>query len=963
MKKRYLICLLLVFFFVGAKAVTFSFRHYKVENGLSENSVFCSLQDSKGYMWFGTKDGLNRFDGQTFRVFRHIPNDKNSIGNSFIHTLYEGKDKMLWVGTDKGIYKYNHLQNTFQYFDTKTDSGQLIDQSVYCITEDRAGNMWVASTVGLFFYDKKSRKLKLYTHDERIPTSLSATNVNSVFCDSEGTIWAGTIDGGLSRYNARKDDFTNYAFTPSNGTYRVSVLKIREDSQGNLVLGTITEGLIFFDRKTGKSVQCPLGTTSDQIYYFRDVFEYSPGVYLAASEYGLLMYEKATGKTTQIKSSTIVANSLSDNAVYSISKDREGGIWVGTYFGGVNYIAPKPKAFELYTPLEYKNSISGKAVSQFCEDPSGNMWIATEDGGLNYFNLKNNTFKSYNHVPGQNSISYSNVHSLQFDGDNLWIGTFARGLNILNTKTGKFSFFYSSHDIHTINDNNVFSIYKDLTGTIWVGTIGGLSKYNRANNNFDRIEEPMAHAFIYDILQDNKGLLWFATYGQGLIRYNPQTREWKKYTNHPEDKSSIPHNKIISIYQDDKSRLWFGTEGGGFFQYLYDKDCFKTYDVTSGLPNNVVYMLIGDRDYLWLTTNKGLVRFNPDTKDIKIFTKADGLQGDQFNFKSGYKARNGKIYFGGINGFNAFFPEKMSENSFIPPVVITNIQLFNKDIPIGESGSPLKQNISYTDKITLSYDQSFINFEFIALSYCAPDKNQYAYKLEGFDKEWNNIGNEHKISYTNLPPGNYMLHIKGANNDGVWNDEGVKLSIKILPPFWKSIWAIIIYIIALIAGSRYSLKFIQQRRQKEEQNKLERAQAEKEIEIYNAKIDFFTNIAHEIRTPLSLIKAPLDYIIKKYKDNEMQEYFSVMDRNTNRLMNLVNQLLDFRKAEKNSYVVNFKQANMNELLQVIYDSFKYFADSRSLTFELHLPKDALVAQADIECITKIVSNLLSNAIK
>ena len=531
MKKLYILISFLILIFFSAQAFSFSFRHHRVENGLSENSVFCSLQDSKGFMWFGTKDGLNRFDGQKFVVFHTKPNDKNSIGNSFIHSLYEDKNKTLWVGTEKGIYLYNSHLSSFKYFDYKTEKGQQIDQSVYSVTEDKKGNFWVASSYGLYKYNPKTNKLSGYFNDPKKPSSIASNVSNCVFCDSRGTIWVGTLDSGLNRYNPETDGFTNFMFIPAQGTFKVSVLKIKEDSQGNLVLGTITEGLIFFDPHTGKSEQCPLGTPSAQIYYVRDVFEYSTGVYMAATESGLMVYERPTGKITQIRSSTINPTSISDNAVYFISKDREGGIWVGTYFGGVNYIAPKPKAFELYQPLEYRNSISGKAVSSMCEDGVGNLWIATEDGGLNYFDTKNSTFKIFNHDPARNSISYSNVHCLQFDGDNLWIGTFARGLNVLNTKTGKFSFFTSSQDIHSIPDNNVFAVYKDLTGTIWVGTIGGLSRYNHEKNNFDRVKTPLSFAFIYDIFQDSNGLLWFGTYGQGLLRYNPQTRQWKSYSN------------------------------------------------------------------------------------------------------------------------------------------------------------------------------------------------------------------------------------------------------------------------------------------------------------------------------------------------------------------------------------------------------------------------------------------------
>lgn len=964
MKKRHSICILLLLISIlpGAKAISLSFRHYKVENGLSENSIFCSLQDSKGFMWFGTKEGLNRFDGNNFVVYNQQLNNKKSLGNSFVHALYEDQRKTLWVGTERGIFLYSYLLNTFSFFDKRTPQNTIIDQSVISITEDKSGNIWIASTNGLYKYNPGTDKLVVYQHNPKNPTSINSSHANYVFCDSKGTIWAGTINGGLTRYNPKTDNFKNYYFPPVKKGSIVSVLKIIEDSQGNLVLGTISDGLIIFDRKTEKAQNYLLGISSEYIYYFRDILEYSPGVYLIGSEHGLIVFESYSGQITQIRASAVGANSLSDNAIYSITKDKEGGIWIGTYFGGINYISPKPYMFELFSPLENNNSISGKAISQFCEDPKGNLWIGTEDGGLNYFDTQKKTFKYYPQS-GKNSLSYINVHSLLLDGDNLWIGMFAGGLNVLNIKTGKFKHYTCTADPNSLNDNNVFSIYKDATGTIWVGTIEGLNRYNRANDNFDRIGDPLLHTFVYDIFQDNTGLLWFGTSGRGAFSYNPLNKVWKHYENNPADPNSLAHNKIISIYQDNKKRLWFGTEGGGLCQYLYNKDHFKTYNLNNGLPNNVVYSVVSDRDYLWVSTNKGLARFNPESKAIKVFTKADGLQGDQFNFKSGHKTRDGKIYFGGTNGFNAFYPEELRDNKYVPPVAITNIQIFNKDVPIAPNGSPLKQSITFTDEITLSHNQSFLNFEFVALSFCAPEKNQYAYKLEGFDKHWITAGNDHKISYTNLPPGHYTLFIKGSNNDGVWNNEGVKLRIRVLPPFWASVWAYLFYIIAIAVLTYYVLKYFRTKREKEEQIRLERMQAQSEIDLYNAKIDFFTNIAHEIRTPLSLIKAPLDSLRKKNKDADSEEYISVMERNTNRLMALINQLLDFRKAEKNSYVVNFKQANINEFLQAIYDSFKHFTDSRSLNFELKTPAEALIVQADIECLTKIASNLLSNAIK
>ena len=417
------------------------------------------------------------------------------------------------------------------------------------------------------------------------------------------------------------------------------------------------------------------------------------------------------------------------------------------------------------------------------------------------------------------------------------------------------------------------------------------------------------------------------------------------------------------MYQDVKKRLWIGTEGGGLTQYIYETRKFKTFNTGNGLPNNVIYAIVSDRDYLWLSSNRGLSRFNPDTREIKTFTKADGLQGNQFNFKSGYKARNGKIYFGGTNGFNAFVPDELRDNKYIPPVVITNMQLFNKDVEIGADNSPLEQNISFTDEITLKHDQTVLNFDFVALSYCAPNKNKYAYMLEGFDKEWIDAGNNHRISYTNLPPGRYTLRIKGSNNDGLWNEEGTTLHIRVKPPVWASFWAYLFYVIVLAGSVYYYYKFLQRKRAIQEQIKLEKLQAQSEIELYNAKIDFFTNIAHEIRTPISLIKAPLDALKRKNKDKSLSDYVVVMERNTNRLMSLINQLLDFRKAEKNSYTVNYRQLNLSELLRNLTDSFSYSASARNIDLQLISSDDNAVVNADAECITKIVTNLLANAIK
>lgn len=963
MRKFYTIAFLLLFIITETYGISFSFRHYKVEDGLSENSVFCSLQDSKGFMWFGTKEGLNRFDGKNFVVFHREANKKNSLENSYVHSLYEDQHKTIWVGTEGGIYLYDYIKNSFRFFDKKTSDNIQIRQTASTITEDKNGNIWMGTSDGLFRYNKKSDKLYRYYHDPNNPKSLLANYANTVMCDSNGDVWIGTLNGGLSKFNPATNQFINYNIAAAKAGSKLSVLKIIEDSQGNLILGTVSDGLIFFDRKNAKTERYLMDISEEWIYFFRDVHEYSPGVYLIGSEHGLIVFEHYKNEYKTIKASPSNANSLSDNAIYTIYKDKEGGLWVGSYFGGVNYISPKPYIFEMYSPQETTNSISGKAVSQFCEDASGNMWIGTEDGGLNFFNTTNKTFKSVAIESIKRGLSYKNIHSLMLDGNNLWIGMFAGGLDVLDIKTGKFKHYSSTNNINTLNDDNVFSIYKDFTGTIWVGTIAGLNRYIPENDCFERIGEPLLNTFVYDIIQDHTGLIWVASTGRGLFCFNPQTKKWKHFDHNQNDPNSLAHNKVIALYLDEKKRFWIGTEGGGLSQFIYETQKFKNYNTSNGLPNNVIYAIVSDRDYLWISSNRGLSRFNPDNLEIKTFTKADGLQGNQFNFKSGYKTRSGKIYFGGINGFNAFVPDELRDNKFIPPIVITNMQLFNKDLEIGAKNSPLKANISFTEEITLKHNQSVLNFDFVALSYCAPNKNQYAYKLEGFDKEWIEAGNNGRISYTNLPPGRYTLQIKGSNNDGLWNEEGATLQIRVLPPIWASFWAYLLYIVILAASVYYYLRHLKQKRESEELIRLEKIQANNEIELYNAKIDFFTNIAHEIRTPISLIKAPLDALTKINKDKKLNDYILVMERNTNRLMSLINQLLDFRKAEKNSYSVNYRQIDLVELLHNLIGSFSYSASARSIELKLITNDNQFIVNADAECITKIVTNLLANAIK
>ncbi len=719
-------------------------------------------------------------------------------------------------------------------------------------------------------------------------------------------------------------------------------------------MGTWSSGLACLDKSTHKFRFYFDQYQTPYITHIRCIYEYEKSKLYIGADDGLYSFDKKTKECTRIDRPKDT-NSLSDQNVYSILKDTEGGFWFGTYFGGVNYLSPNNNKIQHYYPGFYPHSLSGKAVSEFCEDPAGNLWIATEDGGLNYFNIQTKTFRTYLPQSGKNGLSYHNIHSLALDGDKLWIGTFSRGIDVLDLKTNTFrNYLHNKKDSTTVNDNCIFSIYVSFSKDIYVGTPFGLNKYNPVSDNFIRINE--VSGFVQDIKEDYMGNLWIASYGNGVFLYNYQNRKWKNYKHNPKDKNSISFDKVICISIDDKQRLWFGTEGGGFCKYNYDTDNFSTIDSRNGLPNNVIYGLLDDQyGNLWVSSNGGISKVNLNSMEIKTYTKEDGLQSNQFNYKSSYKSVGGFFYFGGINGFNVFNPDNLDKNRFSPPVVITQMEILNDEQP---------QKISLSQKIKLKYNQASFCIHFVSLSYQAPEKNQYAYMMENLNSKWTNIGKQKSISFIDLSPGEYMFRVKGSNNDGVWSVFDQSIEIVILPPFWESTLAYITYCLLFFIVIYFLIRYYILKVREKQQQQLEEYNMEKEKEMYNSKFNFFTNIAHEIRTPVSLIKAPLECILSSGDGKpETKENLSIIEKNTDRLLDLINQLLDFRKIENNVYKLKFEKENINEILSEICFRFKTAAISKNIKIDLHLPEQIFYVNLDKEAITKIISNLLTNALK
>ncbi|MDR3266596.1 MAG: response regulator [Tannerella sp.] len=932
---------------------SYYFRHFGVENGLPQNTVSCIFQDKQGFMWFGTKDGLSRYDGYEFRNFRHDKKDKNSIGNNFIRSIFQGESEDIWVGTDVGVYIYHPSSETFSRFDLQTINGISIEKEVNDIKSDKEGNLWFAvDWQGVFFYKIQQKELIFY----KVNTIVNAW---CICIDRENNVWIGTHGDGLNCYDRKKDCFET--ISPVKGKRIDDIYRLFQDNYNDLLIGSANGGVRKLSLITGEVTPLLESITAHPLFV-RDIIRKSDNELCIGTESGIYIYNTQNRTIKNLCHENFDPYSLSDNAVYSLYKDREGGLWIGTYFGGVNYYPPQHTPFERFYPQNTKNTIHGKRIREFQQDRYGNLWIGTEDGGLNQYNPLTKTFRNFVPDGAPGSISYHNIHGLFADEDKLWVGTFTHGVNVIDLKTQKIIRRYEkTEDPNSICDNSVFSIYKDNAGNLWFATIYGLALYNPQKDNFTKIEYT-GDTFIYDIFQSYDGLLWFASFNQGLFRYNPRKEEWKIFQHDPENEKSLGHDKIISIYEDSKKTLWFTTEGGGICQYNEEEESFTSYTTKEGLPNDVVYKILeDDKGRLWFTSNNGLSCFDRENNRIKTFTLDNGLLGDQFNYKSGYKTPDGKLYFGCLNGFIAFDPLTFTENDYIPPVVITGFRLFNKEAEIERKNAALNDTLN---EIHLKYNQSSFVIDFAALSYTAPEKNEYAYMLEGFEEEWIRLTGKHSVTYSNVPPGDYLFCLKGSNNDGKWNELSTTLVIHIHPPFYKTNWAYAVYILFLLF---FIVRFIisyNKRLERRNRRRLEIFENEKDKELYNAKITFFTNIAHEIRTPLSLIKGPVEHILTHETDEEeMKENLKVVERNTNRLLDLSNQLLDFRKVEANGFQLNYMHSDIKQVINDVYIRFQLTARQKNLAFELQLPSNNLFADIDREAFTKIISNLFTNALK
>jgi len=950
-----LVCQILPLYATDTKSLNYDFIHITSNEGLSQSNVKAIIQDSYGFMWFGTKNGLNRYDGTSIKVF----NCEDKIarkGDNNISALFEDFNKKLWVGTDKGVYLYDPVIESFSFMDILTGNGKQMTNWVADIQSDLAGNIWILiPNEGIFKYNNG----KLFHYDIIKKENLTSGTPECIYITKSGAVWIGTNAEGLFLYNTDNDTFNQYITDKDGNSLKGKYIFSICEYGNSIAVAIHEEELKKFDPATNSLSN--INAPSVHYTVLRDIACFNDRELWVATHAGLFVINEAENKVTHYKEDLVHPYSLSDNIIYTIYKDKECGIWLGTLFGGVNYLPGKRMEFDKYIPLATENSLSGKRIRELTKDNEGNLWIGTDDEGLNILNTKTGEIKPFEYQTNKKNNSLKTLSVSSFD-NKIWCGIFKKGINVIQLPSRQMK-HYNAGELN-INDGSVYALFKDKTGNIWLGTAWGLFVSSPEELYFKEIKE-IGNIWVYHIMEDDEQMIWIASLGNGVYKYDPDENTYRHYLHFPNDPTSLSSNSVSDIMQDSRGRLWFSTDRGGICLYNKNEDNFITYSVTEGLPDDVAYRILEDKKQnLWFGTNRGLVKFNPDLGSIRVYTKEDGLLGNQFNYKSAITDNNGKFYFGSIEGLIAFDPEKEITNELNPPLYITKLNIYNNEITTYSDDSPLEKSIIHTENIILPHNQANIGFDFAALNYNSPSAIHYTYRMEGIDKDWIQTTSNKNITYSSLPPGNYKFIVRATNKDipSVFSER--TLTITILPPWWLSATAYIVYIALILCAIVLWFYWYENRQKRKIEEGRKIFEIAKEKELYSSKIEFFTEIAHEVRTPLTLIYGPLETIMEMdIQDHKIKKNLQVIAQNTKRLLELTKQLLDFRKVDETKFLPDFIMLDVTQLLKETAQRFEPTIIQQRKELIQDIPDQKIVAAVDKEALTKIISNLLNNALK
>ncbi|OJW59611.1 MAG: hypothetical protein BGO55_21765 [Sphingobacteriales bacterium 50-39] len=968
------------------------FEQVGINEGLSQSTVTCILQDRKGFIWFGTKDGLNKYDGYRFTVFKKNFKNENCLSSNDIKSMVEDRDGKIWIATSEGgVNKLDPVTGRFVHYYKGASVNGISSDHTRCIYEDREGNIWLGTEgEGVDVCDKKTGRFRHFVYDDKVVyedkarqsgingDDISDNTINALYQDSKGNIWIGTAKKGLYLFNPVTNElhgFLNDA-ADKRSLSNNNVQFIYEDKQKRLWVGTYGGGLDLYDPAIRGFLSFPGSQGSAGNgggNRLLSVAEDDKGMlWIGTENGGVEVFDPVTQRAMTYVHQDADNTSLSGNTINAVYSDTKGNIWLGVLNGGINMVNKDAARF-----AHYKYTPGNNIINCLYEDGMGKLWIGTDGGGLRRFDRTSKQVFAYRHVKNDpRSISGDYVLSVCEDAAHqLWVGTWGDGISVMDPRTGVCrQFRYTPGDAHSLSNNNAFVLLRDRRNKIWIGTYGGgLNLYDPSKGGFVHfLHDPsdpasLSSNYILTLQEDRQGHLWVGTDGGGLDRLDPESHTFHTYRR-GDAKNSLSSNSVRTMWQDQQGYLWLGTNFG-LDRFDPSTGATVAYFEQNGLPDDWVTGILGDaRGTLWISTTKGLSRFNAETGSFKNFTMSDGIQG--YEFKSACLCRDGQMYFGGKNGFNEFYPDSIRSTNFDPPIVFTDFQLFNKEVEVAQNDkdpSPLKVNIADADQIVLTHDQSVISFGFASLNYTGREKKAYAYMLENFDKGWHDLGPKNSVTYTNIDPGDYVLRVRGLTNDGQRSTRQASIRLRFLPPYWKT-WWFRSMVVVLISGITLLIFYRRVAAIKNRNRLLERQVAVRTKELQEAnhtKDRFFSILAHDLKNPVSALAGISDMLKKQLpelSEEAVYDHVDTIHKAAGSVSNLLNNLLDWARTQTQHIsctpagVSAYELVRKNQLLAEPQLNDKHIGFSMDVATE-H------VLWVDPRMMDTVLRNIISNSIK
>lgn len=971
--------------FVSSQDFSMVFSHADVNNGLSDNWVKRIYRDSKGFIWFGTNSGLNRFDGYDFEVFSHSASDSLSIADNVINAITEDSEGNLWVGTRSGISVLDGDSYTFSKVNMVPLMPLACQDIVYitAMVTGESGDLLIGTHNGLFLFNHSSKSFRHLLPDEHSCSS-ELNNITSIAPDKDGTYWIGTSNCFIFRFSPQSNSFEKFECRKEMTENSGLVSALFADRDNNLWVGD-ESGLSVFDIETRT---WDLNFTNASGKYFSKLQitgidqDREGQIWISTDGQGVFIVNPRDYSVVNIVNHPYVSGSLSSNGLTAILCDNTGITWIGTSKKGLDFYKKNIREFSLYQNYPGdENSLSHNDVDCIAEDWKGNIWIGTNGGGLNYLDRSTNRFTRYTAgTAGLNSLSSNFVVSLFEDSERkLWIGTYLGGLNCFDPSTGRFTVYrHDNLDSTSISDDRIWSVCEDSRKNLWIATLtSGLNRFDRTTGKFTRYNtqnSPICFNYLNSLELDKNDNLWISS-ANGLIFFNPEQGMARCYFSNPDDDTSLSDNQVISTFTDSRGLFWVCTSNG---LNLMDrkKGSFRVFTQADGLPSNAVLRILeDDNSDLWISTKNGISRLivsddrekGEETFNFRNYGMSDGLQGKEFTETAALATRDGQLWFAGPDGLNAFYPLEIVDDTAKSVVVLTGLRIFNSKVTYGEEVNNrilLEKPFFNTGRLVLKHRENSFTIDFAALNYFNPSNNKYSYNLEGFDDNWiTTEGDENFATFSNLNNGNYVFRVRATNQDGIWNNDATELSIRVLPPWWKSWYAYLIYtmlILSLLAFLRYLILYRERLNMRLEQEQIESQHVH---EIDALKIKFFTNISHEFRTPLTLILSPVEKLLEKWQGSPDEKYLKLIRQNGRRLLLMVNQLLDFRRMEVQGFGFNPAFGDIVSFIDDIVASFGDLSEEKKISLVYEPGIAELNVWFDRDKIEKIMFNLLSNAFK